>query len=435
MQVSKELLKGSQTKLTMTLSWSEVGPYLDRAAKKISENMSLPGFRPGHAPRAIVEERVGAMAVLEEALNLAMPKAYAEAIKQAEISPVGQPTIAVEKAAPENDFVFSATVDVLPEIQLPDVSKLKVKQEEPNVDDKKVDETLEMLRERRAAFKPVERAAQKGDSVLIDFVGRREGVKVEGAEGENHPLELGSKQFVPGFEEALEGLSKDGKKQFTVTFPKDYHKKELANVSVDFEVTVKEVSEKSVPALDDAFAKSLGAFENLEAMKKQLRENLQEEEKERIGKKFEQDMLDAIVEKVHVDLPEGVVEKELNRMMADMRQQLEAQGGQWEVYLESIHKTEEDFRKEQREHARKRVLGNLVVYQITKEQGIEATEEEVDKEHQEAINRYQFNKQVLNHVKSKEYREYLHTVIQNRKTLDFLIKAAGGTPVAKRMEA
>ena len=436
MNVQKEDLQDAMVKFTIELSEQELAPYLDRAAARISKNLKVSGFRSGHMPREVVEKQVGAMGVLEEAVQIAIPKELGRALDEQGINAVGEPKFGVEKLAPGNPVVFTAEVAVLPNITLPDLKSLKVKRDEPKVTDEKIEETLKVLQEQRAAFNKVERAAKEGDQVLIDFVGRQDGAKVEGAEGEKHPLELGSGQFIPGFEEAVVGMKADEEKEFDVTFPKDYHKKELANANVTFKVKAHEVSEKSVKEINDDFAKELGDFKTLDELKQKLRENLLEEMQEEAKQKFDQDVIDAIVEKLgDVKLPQVVIDSELNRMFNEIKQRIEMQGGTVEQYLESIGKSEEEFQKENKETAYKRAMANLVVYQAAKDNQTEVSDEELQEEHQEAINKYQFNPQVLDHVKSDDYKAYLKTVLENRKTIEWLVEQVGGTEAKKEENA
>ena len=426
MQVTKEDLKDAKAKLTITATVEEMAPYLDRAAASISKGMKVSGFRSGKIPRDIVEKQVGEMAVMQEAATLAMPKLLQKALDEEKISGVGQPEISVDKIAPGNDFTFSATLGVLPELKLPDLSKIKVEEKVEEVTDEDVQKTLEMLRDQRSTFAKVERAAKDGDQALIDFVGRRDGVKVEGAEGEDHPLGIGSGQFIPGFEDNVIGMKKDDVKTFEVTFPKEYQKKELQNAKVEFTVTVKEVSEKTVPELNDDFAKGLGEFKSLDNLREEVKKNMKEEKEADAESKFQQDVVDAIVKKVgKLSLPEVVIENELDRIVRDVKTRVESEGGKFEDYLESVGKTEEAFREEQQDAARQRVAANLVILAVVRQEGIEASDEDVDKEQQEAVTRYQFNEQVMNHVKSKEYRGYLASVIENRMAIEWLVGKVG----------
>lgn len=422
MKVEVKKLPKCQAELSISVDASEMEPYLEQAVRDISQNLNIPGFRKGHAPRNIVEKEVGDFALLEQASRRAVVKFYVQAITDKKIEAIAQPEIKMEKLVPGNPLEFKATVSYLAEFSLPDYKKLSIKKKEPKIEKKKVEEMLENLRKSRAKTTEVKREAKLGDAVEVDFKTYLNKVPVDNGESKNHPLVLGEGQFIPGFEDKLVGMKTGDKSEFTLRFPKKYHQKNLADRDVEFKVEMKKVSERELPEINDEFVKSLGQFKDLKELKAKFEENLVKEAQQKEKTRLEEAMLDKIAEKTELDIPEVLVNGEIDKMVSELKGMVQSSGGEFNKYLESIKKTEEEMRKEFRDKAFKRAKFGLILREIAKLEKIEADDKEVDEERKKTSVQYQHDEKAMKQIQSKEYEDYIRTLIQNRKVFEHLVK-------------
>ncbi len=422
MQVEVKKLPKCKVELNISAEVSEMEPFLEQAAKEISNTLSIPGFRKGHVPRNIVEKEVGTFGLWEQASRKAIVKFYVQAITENKIEAIAQPEIKMEKLVPDNPFEFKATVSYLSEFKLPEYDKISVKKKEIKVEEKKVEEMIENLRKSRAKNSEVKREAKSGDVVEVDFKTYLNKVPVDKGESKNHPIIIGEGQFVPGFEDNLIGMKVGDKKEFSVRFPKKYHQNNLADRDVEFKVEMKKVSERNLPEINDEFIKSLGQFKDLEDLKAKLKENLEKEEQQKEKSRLEEAMLEKIAEKTELELPEVLVQGEINKMIAELKNMVAASGGEYEKYLESIKKTEEELKKEFEDKASKRAKYGLILREIAKIEKIEANNKEVEEEKNKTLARYAYDKKIIEQIKSAEYEDYIRTLIQNRKVFEYLVK-------------
>lgn len=424
MKVTIQKQPKSKVELTIEVTPKELDPYLDQAASNLSKDINIPGFRPGKAPRNLVEQKVGVFKVYEEAANLALPKTYVKVLIENDIEAIGPPQVKLEKLAPGNPMVYKATLSVLPEIKLPDYKKIKVKEKKVEVKDEQIENTLKEIQKSRAKIKTVSRAAQKGDRVEIDFKTYLNKVPIENGESKNHPLILGQGYFVPGFEKELIGMKEKEEKEFTLRFPQKYHQKHLADKDVDFKVKMNLVQEVELPKIDDQFAQSLGKFKDLQALKNQIKENLQDELEDKEKTRCEMEIMDKIAQECEMEIPEMLVEAELEKITQELKGIIETQGGNFENYLKSIKKTEKELKEQLLPQAKKRVKVGLILRAIAKKENIKISDQEVEEERQKTLQAYQWNKEIMDKIQTDDYKEYLRGLIRNRKVFALLRKSA-----------
>jgi len=422
MKVEVKKLPKCQTELSISIDASEMEPFLEQAAKDISQSLNIPGFRKGHVPRNIVVKEVGEFALLEQASRKAIIKFYVQAITEKKIEAIAQPEIKMEKLVPGNPVEFKAIVSYLAEFELPDYNKISVKKKEPKVEKEKIDEMLENLRKSRAKTTEVKREVKSGDAIEVNFRTYLNKVAVDKGESKNHPLVIGEGQFVPGFEDELIGMKAGDKKEFSVRFPKKYHQKNLADRDVEFKVEMIKVSERELPEINDEFVKSLGQFKDLKDLKAKFEENLKKEAQQKEKARLEEEMLEKIAEKAEIDIPEVLVKGEIDKMVSELKSMVQSQGGEFDKYLESMKKTEEEMRKEFRGKALKRAKYGLILREVAKTEKIEADDKEVEEERSKTLAQYQHDKKAMKQIQSPEYEDYTRTLIQNRKVFEHLVK-------------
>lgn len=426
MESHVENLPKSAVKLTITVSPAEMRGYFTQAAKALSKRANIQGFRKGKAPRSILEARVGKEYLAHQAMELAVSDSYYQAIVKHQLRPIGRPQTDLKHEhahLEEQGLSFTATVPVMPDVQLGDYKAIRVKPQPSAYSDKLVDEALEQLQKSRAGSAQVTRAAKTGDRVEIDFVGKIGGQEFEGGKSENHPLVLGEGSFVPGFEDELVGLKAGQVKTFTVKFPKDYRATELAGKPAEFTVTMKQVQETTLPPLDDAFATGFGAT-SLAELRKRLAENLKTKKEAEATRATETAVVDAVVDRATVEVPEALAEEELTGMMAELRQQIERQGLPYDKYLEHLGKTEDDLRKEHRDQAERRVKMSLVLNAVQDAEGITPTDQQIKAEVDRQL--AQVNDDAdRQRIKDDEFRRYVGRVLGNRLAVERLVRFAG----------
>ncbi len=427
MQIDVEHQPKSTVKLSITITPKEMKGYFDHAVKKLAEQANLPGFRKGKAPRSVLEARTGPHYIAHEALEIAVADSYYQAVKKHGLKPVGRPQTDLKdehKHLEEKGLVYTATVAVLPEVDLGDYRKITVKPAVSAYKDALVDEALEQIRKGRASYAQVQRAANDDDRVEIDFVGMQDGKEVPGAKSENHPLVIGQGGFIPGFEKELVGMKTGQVKKFTVTFPKDYHEQSLAGRPVEFTVTMRQVQESKLPELSDELATGFGA-KSLKNLRERLTENLKAEKDQEARHQTEQRVVDAVAAKAKVEVPDSLVDEELDRMLAEFRQHVEKQGLPFDKYLEQIGKTEDGVKAEQRGEAERRVKMSLVLNAVQKEEGITVPEARVQSEIETQLAVAQDDK-AKEQIKSEEFKAYVRRILGNRSAVEKMVERATG---------
>ena len=383
MSVSFENTATNRGVVTFTIGQDKIQPALDQAFNKVKKNLNAPGFRKGHMPRAVFNQKFGEEALYDDALNAILPAAYEAAIAELGLDVVAQPKIDVKSIEKGQDWTLTAEVVTKPEVKLGAYKDLEVSVEaSKEVTDEEVDAKLENERKNLAELVVKEGAAENGDTVVIDFVGSVDGVEFDGGKGENHSLELGSGQFIPGFEDQLVGAKAGDEVEVKVTFPEDYQAADLAGKAAVFVTKVNEVKAKEVPALDDELAKDLDdEVETLDELKAKYRKELEAAKEIAYDDAVEGAALDLAVENAEiVELPAEMVEDEVHRAMNEFMGNMQRQGISPEMYFQITGTTQEDLHKQYEADADKRVKTNLVIEAVAAAEGFDATDEEIQKE-------------------------------------------------------
>ena len=383
MSVSFENTATNRGVVTFTIGQDKIQPALDQAFNKVKKNLNAPGFRKGHMPRAVFNQKFGEEALYDDALNAILPAAYEAAIAELGLDVVAQPKIHVKSIEKGQDWTLTAEVVTKPEVKLGAYKDLEVSVEaSKEVTDEEVDAKLENERKNLAELVVKEGAAENGDTVVIDFVGSVDGVEFDGGKGENHSLELGSGQFIPGFEDQLVGAKAGDEVEVKVTFPEDYQATDLAGKAAVFVTKVNEVKAKEVPAFDDELAKDLDdEVETLDELKAKYRKELEAAKEIAYDDAVEGAALDLAVENAEiVELPAEMVEDEVHRAMNEFMGNMQRQGISPEMYFQITGTTQEDLHKQYEADADKRVKTNLVIEAVAAAEGFDATEEEIQKE-------------------------------------------------------
>ena len=383
MSVSFENTATNRGVLTFTISQEQIQPALDTAFNKVKKNLNVPGFRKGHMPRAVFNQKFGEEALYEDALNAILPTAYEAAVAESGLDVVAQPKIDVDSMEKGQDWSIKAEVVTKPEVKLGDYKNLEVSVEESKeVSDQDVNDKIERERKNLAELTIKDAAAENGDTVVIDFVGTVDGVEFDGGKGDNFSLELGSGQFIPGFEDQLVGAKAGDDVEVKVTFPADYQAEDLAGKDAVFATKVHEVKSKEVPELDDELAKDIDEeVETLDELKAKYRKELEAAKEIAYDDAVEGAAIEKAVENAEiVELPEVMVHDEVHRAMNEFLSNKQRQGISPEMYYQLTGTTEEDLHKQYEADADKRVRTNLVIEAIAAAEGFDATDEEIEKE-------------------------------------------------------
>ena len=383
---SCEKLEKSKVALTIEVGAEEFEAAVNKAYLKMRGKMSIPGFRPGKAPRKIIEGMYGADVFYEEAVNIVLPQAYEAAVKEQELDVVGYPEVDLENCGKEG-VTFKCTVAVYPEVKLGQYKGLEAPKAEVKVMAADVNARLKEMADRNSRLVSVERAVKKGDTANIDFEGFDNGVSFDGGKGENFDLEIGSGSFVPGFEDQLIGMKAGQEKEIDITFPENYTP-ELAGKPVVFKVKINEVKAKEVPAIDDEFAKDVSEFDTLKELKADMKKKMTEERKIAAQQAFEDALMKKVADGIEADIPEDMVKAQAERMLEGFKQQLASQGIPFEQYLQMTGMTNETFLAQAHQPALDQVRMDLAVEAIVKAEGLEASDEDVENEMKNIAEKY-----------------------------------------------
>ena len=374
---SVEKQEKSIVELVIEVGHDEFEAAIEKVYKKQRGKINIPGFRKGKAPRKVIEGMYGSAVFYEDAINEIYPEAYATAVEQEKLDVVAWPDVEIQEVG-KDGFTFKAKVTVRPEVKLGQYKELTAEKETVNVTDEDVDNELQPYINRATELVSVEREAQNGDTVVIDFEGFKDGVAFDGGKAEGHSLELGSGSFIPGFEDQLVGAKAGDEKEVNVTFPEDYHATELAGAPVVFQVKVHEVKEKKLPELDDEFAKDVSEFDTLEAFRASLAEKLKERREESAKNSFRNALMEQVVANMEVEIPDAMVDYEADKLVNNYAQRVASQGIAFEQYLAMMGMTMDQVKEQAKESALKQVQSDLALGAIVAAENIEVTDEEAD---------------------------------------------------------
>ncbi|EAE9944210.1 trigger factor [Listeria monocytogenes] len=424
MSVKWEKQEGNVGKLTFEIEQEKVKEGLDRAFVKVRKTLNVPGFRKGKVPRQIFNQRFGEEALFQDALDILLPEVYSAAIDEAGIDPVDTPQVNIESMEKGENWVLTAEVTVKPEVKLGDYKGLEVEKRETELTTEELEAELKQLQERQAELVVKEDApAENGDTVILDFEGFKDGVAFEGGQAENHSLELGSGQFIPGFEEKLVGLKAGDEADIELTFPEEYHAEDLAGQPVVFKVKLHEIKTKEVPALDDELAKDIDEeVETLDELKEKISKRLQEAKEESVAQAKQEEVIAKAVENAEVDIPHAMVHHEADHLMNHFAQDLQAQGLTPELYYQFTGQTEEAMHAQMEKDAEKRVKMNLVLEAIAEAENIEPTEEAIDEEISTLAEKYGMEKDAVRAALGD--MSELKSDLKIRKAIDVLLDSA-----------
>lgn len=424
MSVSFENKATNRGVITFTIGQDKIQPALDQAFNKVKKNLNAPGFRKGHMPRAVFNQKFGEEALYEDALNAILPAAYEAAVAELSLDVVAQPKIDIQSMEKGQEWTLTAEVVTKPEVKLGDYKDLEVSVEATKeVTDAEVDEKVERERNNLAELIIKEDAAELGDTVVIDFVGSVDGVEFDGGKGDNFSLELGSGQFIPGFEDQLVGAKAGETVDVNVTFPENYQAEDLAGKDAKFVTTVHEVKAKEVPALDDELAKDIDEeVETLDELKAKYRKELEAAKEIAYDDAVEGAALELAVANAEiVELPEEMVHDEVHRAMNEFMGNMQRQGISPEMYFQLTGTTEEDLHKQYEADADKRVKTNLVIEAIAKAEGFEASDEEIEKEINDLASEYNMEVEQVRNLLSADMLKH---DIAMRKAVDVVTSTA-----------
>lgn len=385
---------------------------------------AVDGFRKGKAPRKLIEARFGEDVFYEDAINQLFSEGYPQSLVELNINPVDRPSADFDKIEGGKDFSVTVKVTVVPEFDIKDYKGVKVAKVDTTVTDEDVEKDLEALQKRNSRMILVERPAKDGDTVLIDYTGFVGEEQFDGGTAERQPLTLGSNTFIPGFEEQLVGTTVGEEREVKVTFPEEYHSEELAGKEAVFKCKVHEIKETEFPEIDDDFAKDVSEFDTIEELKKQTREKLEKVARDKAEYETKNGVLEKVYEANEVDIPDVMVEEQIDEMLREFDQQLKYQGLDLQKYFEYLNKDIKGFREELRADAYKKVKTKLIVEAVANSEGLSASEEEMEKELAAMAEQYKMEVEKLKGMMSGEGYSYLAMDIKNRKAIDFMFENA-----------
>lgn len=426
MNVKLETIEENKRKLTVTVEAEAFNKALDVAFEKVSKNVEVKGFRKGKVPRAIFEKRFGEAALYEEAINYLIPIEYPKAVDEAKVFPVAQPEIDVdfESLGKDKDFTFTAVVVVKPTVTLGEYKGLELTQLSTEVTDEDVTNEINKLTDRYAELVVKEDEAKDSDTVVIDYVGSVDGVEFEGGAANNYSLKLGSNSFIPGFEDQLVGIKAGEDRDVNVTFPTEYHAEDLAGKEAVFKVHCHEVKERVLPELDDEFVKDLEieGVETVEALKEDARKRLQDQKEQQAKNTLIDTAVDLAANNSTVNIPVEMIQEEAHRMLHDAEHQMQQQGISLDMYMQMTGQSHDDLVDQFKGEAEKRIRYNLTLEAIVEAEGIEATEEDINKEMEEMAKRYNVTVDQVKAVYT-DTADIAYSV-KLQKAMDFLVENA-----------
>lgn len=425
MSVQVEKLEKNMAKLTIEVSSEEFENAIAKAYKKNKNKISMPGFRKGKAPRAMIEKMYGKGIFYEDAANSIIPDAYADAAKESELEIVAQPEIDVTQIESGKPFIFTATVALKPEVTLGEYKGIEVEKKEVEVTDEEVEAEINKVRESNARMLDIDdRATQDGDTVLIDFDGYVDGKQFEGGKTDDYSLVLGSHSFIDNFEEQLVGKNIGDDVEVNVTFPENYQAEELQGKPAVFKVKIKEIKVKELPELDDDFAQDVSNFDTIAEYKEDLKKKLTENKEEALKREREEAVIGKIIENAQMDIPEQMVDAQTRQMTQEFAQRLSSQGLSIDQYMQFTGLTPQKMIEELKPQALKRIQSRLVLEAVVAAENIETTEEELDKEIENMASMYQMEVDKLKEVIGEEEKKQIGLDLAVQKAVEIVTEAA-----------
>lgn len=420
MTATWEKKEGNEGLLKVTVPAEKVNKALDQAFKKVVKQINVPGFRKGKVPRPIFEQRFGVEALYQDAVDILLPEAYGEAIEETKINPVAQPEINVTQIEKGKDFEFEATVTVEPEVKLGDYKGLEIEKQDSELTDQDLqDEIDHSLGHLADMVVKEDGAVEEGDTVNIDFDGYVDGEQFEGGQADGYDLEIGSGSFIPGFEDQLVGVKTGEEKDVVVTFPEEYHAEELAGKEATFKTKVNEIKYKEVPELTDEIANELDSDANsVDEYKENLRKRLSEQKAQDAENVEKEEAINKATENTTIDIPQAMIDTELDRMVQEFGQRIQQQGLDLQTYFQISGQDESQLREQMKDDAEQRVKTNLTLSAIADEENIKVTDEDIDKELEKMSS--QFNISVEDIKQTLSNTDIIKNDVRIQKVIDLL---------------
>lgn len=425
MSYTLENVEKNKVKLTIEVSSEVFEEGMQKSYKKNVKYINVPGFRKGKAPRRMIEKMYGPAVFYDDAVNFVIPDAYDNAVDEAGIHPVSQPEVdIVTIGEADKPFVFSAVVYTKPEVKLGTYKGVEIEKVEYNVTDEDINAEIESMREKNSRMITVEdRAAENGDITTIDYEGFVDDVAFAGGKGENHELTLGSGAFIPGFEEQIIGKNIGDSFDVNVTFPEEYHAEELKGKAAVFKVALKGIKVKELPQLDDEFAKDVSEFDTLDELKADVRTKLEKSAADRAKAEIENRALEAACEEAEIDLPQCMIDNQVEKMIEDYAYRLKSQGIDMKMYLQYTGMTVETMKEQMAPSAKQQVIGSLVLEKIAEVEGLEATDEDIENEFNKIAQMYKMEKDKIRELMNANIDAMKLDIVTN-KALDILAENA-----------
>ena len=425
MSVQVENLEHNMAKLTIEVAAEELEKALDSAYQKQKKQISVPGFRKGKVPRAMIEKMYGAGVFYEDAANILMQQTYAGAVDESGVDIVSRPTVEVTQIEKGQPFIYTAEVAVRPEVTLGKYMGVTVTKIDTSVSDEEVDAELENQRNKNARTVTVtDRPVAEGDTAVIDFEGFVDGVAFEGGKGENHPLEIGSHTFIDTFEDQLVGKNTGDEVEVNVTFPEKYQAADLAGKPATFKVKINEIKAKELPELDDEFAKDVSEFDTLAEYKEDVKKNLTEKKAEDARRAKEDAAVDKVIENAQMDIPEAMIETQTRQMLDDFARRMQSQGLSMEQYFQFTGQSVEKMMEDMKPQALKRIQTRLVLEKIAEVENIQPTEEEVNEEISKMAEMYKMEADKLKDLIGENEMEQMKKDMAVQKAVTLVADAA-----------
>ena len=421
----EQLEEKNMVKLVIEASAEEFEAGLNAAYNKNKNKISVPGFRKGKAPRKMIEQLYGSQIFFEDAANEIIPDAYADAAKESGLDIVSQPKVSIEQLEAGKPFIFAAEVAVRPEVELGEYKGVEVTKADAEVTDADVEEELKKVQDQNSRTVSVEdRAVKDGDMTVIDFEGFIDGEAFDGGKGENYPLTIGSHSFIDTFEEQMIGMNIGEEKELNVTFPEDYHAENLKGKPATFKVTVKEIKEKQLPELDDDFAQDVSDFDTLAEYKDDLKKKIAERKESEAKAKKESEAIEKVVEAAKMDIPQAMIDTQVNRMLEDFAMRLQQQGLSVEQYFQYTGMTADKIMEEMKPEAVKRIKTSLVLEAVAKAENIEVSEEEFEAELQKMADMYKMEIEKIKEFMQDAEAKQMKDDIAIQKAVELIVSSA-----------
>ena len=425
MSLQVEKLEHNMAKLTIEVSAEELEKALQGAYNKQKKNISIPGFRKGKVPRQMIEKMYGPEVFYDDAANQLIPEAYGKVYDEEDLEIVSQPKIDIVQIEKGKPFIFTAEVALKPEVTLGEYKGLKVEKISNRVTQKEIDAKLAEEQEKNARTVSVtDRPVQDKDEVVLDFEGFVDGVAFEGGKGENYPLTIGSGSFIPGFEDQLIGANLEEEKEVRVTFPEEYHAKDLAGKDAVFKCTVHEIKVKELPELDDEFASDVSEFETLDDFKADIKAKIKEQKIAEGKRKQEDKAVEEAVANAQMDIPDAMIDTEVRQMANDFAQRLQQQGLTMDQYFQFTGMTAEKMTEELKPQALKRIQTRLVLEAIVKAENIEISDEKIDEEIQKMAESYKMEAEKLKEFMGENEKKQMKLDMAVQEAVTILVENA-----------